>query len=407
MTGEIVFLAHRVPYPPNRGDKIRSWNILKALAKLAPVHVVALCDDPADMQHIDVIDGVAASVAIVPPDGGKAIAMARALITGGSASVAACASGAAQAVVTRLLSERPISAIFAFSGQMAQFVPNDLNGPRFVMDFVDMDSAKFLAFARDGGGISGFANAQEARRLFAHELKTAQRADLSLFVSDAEAALFREKSGLGADRVRTLENGVDLDFFAPATTRAAVQVQGLPLIVFTGQMDYRPNIDAVVAFAEATMPLVRAKLPDARFAIVGRAPTDRVLALAGLPGVTVTGAVDDVRDWLHAADMVVAPLKLARGIQNKVLEAMAMAKPVIASPAAAEGIDAEAGRDLIIADTADAESDAILRLATDPAVAARLGMAARARIVERYGWDAQMAGLRDILGLSPVRDQAA
>jgi polysaccharide biosynthesis protein PslH len=173
-----------------------------------------------------------------------------------------------------------------------------------------------------------------------------------------------------------------------------------PLIVFTGQMDYRPNIDAVTAFARETMLIVRARHPNARFAIVGRAPTAEVLALATLPGVQVTGEVTDTRDWLAAADLVVAPLKLARGIQNKVLEAMAMAKAVIASSAAAEGIDAVPGDELVIADGSAAEAEAVRILLANPAQAAEIGAAARARMEARYSWEARLAGLPAILGFA-------
>jgi polysaccharide biosynthesis protein PslH len=311
-------------------------------------------------------------------------AMSRALLTGQSASVSACYSGPLKRYVNQILASRPIKSIFAFSGQMAQFVPR-ASGHRFVMDFVDMDSAKFEAFG-------GFANAQEAKRLFAFEQETAKRANVSLFVSDAEAALFRGKTGLST--IRTLENGIDLDAFDPTCPRAIVPVSNRPLIVFTGQMDYRPNADAVISFARNVMPLISKEEPSAHFAIVGRNPTADVKALVG---VTVTGEVADPRDWLAAADVVVAPLALARGVQNKVLEAMAMAKPVVASPAAAEGIDAV---ELIIADSARDQAEAVLSLLRNPAAAAKLGQAARERMIARYSWEARLADLPEIIGMA-------
>lgn len=167
------------------------------------------------------------------------------------------------------------------------------------------------------------------------------------------------------------------------------------MIVFTGQMDYRPNIDAVTWFARDILPLVRQHTP-ARFAIVGRAPTSAVQARAS-DHVTVTGEVDDVRGWLAAADVCVAPLKLARGIQNKVLEAMAMARPVVASTAAAEGID-HAGT-IRVAETARDFADQVVALLEAPETAAELGTAARAQVIERYGWDARLAPLDALLDL--------
>lgn len=398
MSGEILFLAHRSPYPPDRGDKIRSWHLLRYIAALAQTHVVALYDDPRDLDHLSVLEGIAASVALEPRLISKPRAALSALLSGGSASVAAFASDAVQRHVDRLLATCPIKTIFAYSGQVAQFVPVKRDGIRFVMDFVDMDSAKFGTYASQASGLSAFANAQEAKRLFAFERAVAARADLSLFVSEAEAALFACETGFNDGQISFIENGIDLEAYDPATPRAAVESGEGALIVFTGQMDYRPNVEAVDGFARYALPLIRAQHPSARFAIVGRNPTAEVLALNALPGVKVTGEVPDTRDWLAAADVVVAPLLLARGIQNKVLEAMAMAKPVIASPAAAEGIDAGEGDGLIVAQNWNAQANAVLALLANPARAKAAGRAARARMVVRYSWDARLSGLGAMLG---------
>jgi polysaccharide biosynthesis protein PslH len=398
VSDEILFLAHRSPYPPDRGDKIRSWHLFRHIAKLAPTHLVALYDDPRDLTHLPMLEGIAASVALEPRLLSKPRAALNALLSGGSASVAAFASDAVQRHVDHLLGTRPIKTIFGYSGQVAQFVPMKRDGIRFVMDFVDMDSAKFATYAAQASGLSAFANAQEAKRLFAFERAVAARADLSLFVSEAEAALFARETGLGAAKIAFIENGIDLEAYDPAQPRGDIERGEGALIVFTGQMDYRPNIDAVDAFARQALPLIRAQHPSARFAIVGRNPPPEVLGLGALPGVTVTGEVPDTRDWLAAADVVVAPLLLARGIQNKILEAMAMAKPVVASPAAAEGIDAGADDGLIVAQDSAGQADAVLALLANPARAKAAGRAARARMIARYGWDARLAGLGAMLG---------
>ena len=397
---EILFLAHRTPYPPDRGDKIRSWHLLRHIAAIAPTHVVALYDDPRDLDHIAMLESVAATVSLEPRTISKPRAALAALLNGGSASVAAFASGAIQRHVDRLLHERQIRTIFAYSGQVGQFVPPKRKDLRFVMDFVDMDSAKFATYAEQASGLSAFANAQEAKRLFKFEQAVATHSDLSLFVSDAEAELFRNRTGFGPDRVSHIENGIDLDAYDPASPRADVDAGQGALIIFTGQMDYRPNVDAVDDFARNAFPLIQTKQPSARFAIVGRNPTADVMALAQLPGVIVTGEVPDTKDWLAAADVVVAPLKLARGIQNKVLEAMAMAKAVVVSPAAAEGIDAADGSEFIVADGAAAQAEAVVALLSNPARANALGREARARMIARYGWDARLAGLADMLGFA-------
>lgn len=398
MSGEILFLAHRSPYPPDRGDKIRSWHLLRHIAARAPTHLIALYDDARDVAHLPMLESVAASVSLEPRLISKPRAALSALLSGGSASVAAFASGAIQQHVDNLLAARSITTIFAYSGQMAQFVPIKREGIRFVMDFVDMDSAKFATYAAQASGLSAFANAQEAKRLFAFERAVAARADLSLFVSAAEAALFVGKTGLGADKISFIENGIDLEAYDPAAPRSAVERGEGALIAFTGQMDYRPNVDAVDAFARQVLPRIRAQHASARFVIVGRNPTPEVWGLGTLPGVLVTGEVPDTRDWLAAADVVVAPLLLARGIQNKILEAMAMGKPVVASPAAAEGIDAGRDDGLIIAQDSAAQAAAVLALLANPARAKAAGRAARKRMIARYSWDARLAGLGTMLG---------
>jgi sugar transferase (PEP-CTERM/EpsH1 system associated) len=261
------------------------------------------------------------------------------------------------------------------------------------MDFVDMDSAKYAEWGR-GNGLAGLANRFEARRLLAFETSTACRAHVSTFVSAAEADLFRETTGLSADKVQVLENGIDLAYYTPVAADIAAPSAR---VVFTGQMDYAPNVDAVCDFVRDVWPLVCQARPDATLSIVGRKPTPQVLELAS-DRVIVTGEVPDTRPWLADAAVVIAPLKLARGVQNKVLEAMAMARPVVASSAAAQGIDAVAGRDLLVVDAPDAQAAAIVHLLNNPADRTKVGLAARARMVERYGWEAQLAGLRALVG---------
>jgi len=393
---DILFLAHRIPFPPDRGDKIRSWRLIKHLAKLARVHLACFADDEADAAHLaglrEALGGRLGKAYVEVRTRGRAAAGARALLDGRPVSLALFDSPRLGAFVARRLAGEEVGTVFAFSGQMAQFVPEGL-AQRFVMDFGDMDSAKFAQYADEGAGPMRWVNRREGEKLFAFERATAARADASLFVSEAEAALFRSRTGLAG--IRALSNGIDVDHFDPAADfprlAAAERGEG-PLILFTGQMDYPPNIDAVAWFAREVLPL----LPKARFAIAGRNPPPQVRALAG-ERVIVTGAVPDMRSWLAAADIVVAPLRLGRGIQNKVLEAMAMARPVVASPAAFEGIEAEPGRDLVVAEEAADTAAALRRLLDVPEQAEAIGAAARRRMVEAYRWEARFAPLAGIV----------
>ncbi len=402
--GEILFLAHRVPYPPDRGDKMRSYHLVRALAALAPVHLVAFAEDEAERAEAAPLLAQCASHHVVLRRRSQVAAGLHALATRRPVSLCVFGDTGLSAHVRTLLAERPIAAIFGYSGQMAQYVPPDA-APRFIMDFVDVDSAKFAGYAAGQWGPMAWVHRREAWLLARFEAKTARRAALSLFVSEVEATLFRARAGLPAERVVALENGIDVERYDPAGGHVLPDLAG-PLIVFTGQMDYRPNVEAVVRFARDTMPMVRARRPDARFVIVGRRPDAAVRRLDELPGVIVTGEVPDVRGWIAAAAVVVAPLGMARGVQNKVLEAMAMAKAVVASPAAAEGIAASAGAELIVADGSAAEAEAVVALINDRALALEIGAAARARMIARYGWPARLARLPEIVGLAADRAAA-
>lgn len=400
MMGDILFLAHRVPFPPDRGDKIRSFHMLRHLAARGRVHLAAFADDPRDMDRPE-LAAFTASRAIVRRAKTQLVAGVQALASGRPLSLTAFDHAAMRRAVGEVLAREDIEAIFVFSSQMAQYLPAEPRA-RVIMDFVDMDSAKFSAYAGAAKGPMRWVLAREARLLMAFEGAVAARADASLFVSEAEAGLFRRHTS--ADRVHAVENGIDTMHFDPSADFERVDA-GPALIVFTGQMDYRPNVEAVTWFAEAILPRVRAAHPEARFAIVGRNPTDAVKALGKHEGVVVTGEVADVRGWLAAAAVVAAPLKLARGIQNKVLEAMAMARPVVASAAAAEGIDHNGT--IAVGATAEDIAEAVTLLLADRQNAAELGLDARARVMARYGWDARLAPLDDLLGSPAHLGQAA
>ncbi len=396
--GEILFLTHRVPWPPNRGDKIRSHHILRKLIECAPVHLACFADDQEEAEEqSDIQDGLASCKTVVRTKskwaaGLEAIAFAKPV------SLTSFHSVDIERYVHATIEHRPIDCIFVFSGQMAQYIPKDFRG-RIVMDFADVDSAKFETYGAQGSGPMAWINRREGYLLKAFEKRIADRADYSLFVSKAEASLFHERSGVETEKIVAVGNGIDLDFYDPAKIVTVPEITDGPLIIFTGQMDYRPNVEAVESFAKEVMPTILQGHPQARFAIVGRAPTDDVKKLADKQGVIVTGAVDDIRSWLNAADIVVAPLRIARGIQNKVLEAMAMGKAVIASNCAAEGIDAVHEEHFLVADDVAAEGEMVCSLLDAPEEVAKLGNNARLLIRSSYSWDEQLSVLPALCGL--------
>ncbi len=405
--GEILFLAHRVPWPPNRGDKIRSHHLLQKLMDCAPVHVACFADDETERQTGWTRKAELASCEIILRNKPKWLGGIEAMVAGKPVSLTCFGSSEIHAYVARVLATRPVDCIFVFSGQMAQFIPPEFAG-RVVMDFADVDSAKFESYADDGSGPMAWINRREGRLLRSFEKNIAERADHSLFVSEAEARLFRERSGMSDERVKAVGNGIDWKFYdSPDVQPVGLENSG-PLILFTGQMDYQPNVQAVQSFSDEVMPKILARFPEACFAIVGRSPTEKVKQLDRKNGTIVTGAVDDIRSWIKAADVVVAPLRIARGIQNKVLEAMAMAKPVVASQCAAEGIDAISGKHLMIARSLEEEAHLVCDLLNDPERARQLGKQAKELIRSHYSWQSQLAGLPALCGHSePVVAEAA
>lgn len=408
MTGETLFLAHRVPFPPDRGDKIRSHNVLRALAALGPVHVGTFDDGSGYGDQF--LSGIAASHHLVPRRKHDIFAAVEAMAKGHPVSLSAFANEGLHQWVKQVLHYRPIDAIYVFSGQMAQYVPPHFPG-RTVLDLCDVDSAKFEAYGEAGHGPKAWVHAREARLLAAAEERFARMADTTLLISENEANLFRTRvSSMNHIDLRVMRNGIDAQFFAPDAWPPQPTLYGPgPNIVFTGQMDYAPNVSAVERMVQRILPGIRDVHPGAQFHIVGRAPTPAVKALGKHAGVTVWGEVADVRPYLAEADIVAAPLTIARGIQNKVLEAMAMARPVLVSPEAATGIEAEDGRHFAVAEGDRMMIGRALALIGDADKARVMGTAAREFVLTEQSWPAMLAELPQLLRPSdadPVRDAA-
>ncbi len=397
--GEILFLAHRMPWPPDRGDKIRSHHLLKHLTGLAPVHVATFGENAQDMAHEGDLAAIVESYCLVRRTKNTVLAGTEALLSRKPVSLTAFHDGQIAQYVTKLLASGRISTIFAFSSQMAQYVPADFAG-QFIMDFVDVDSAKFESYAQKAAFPMKRIYAREADLLAKFEAQVGEQADISLLVSEAEAELFKERTGLQNPRIRALTNGINARFFDPRLVESAPQMaqENAINIVFTGQMDYLPNIEAVTWFSQEVMPLIAAQTPHAHFWIVGRAPTATVQALDGRNQTHVTGEVDDVRCWLKGADMVVAPLQIARGVQNKVLEAMAMEKPVICTSAAATGIGAEPGTHFLLADSDHGFVNQVAHLIRNRKQARALAISARRYVQDERSWPAVLAPLSQWLG---------
>ena len=401
----LLLLVHRLPYPPNKGDKIRSYHLLAHLAQRFKVHLGTFVDDPDDWQHVETVKRLCEQVHAAPlnPFLGKVRSLG-AFATGRALTIDYYRDAGMQAWVDKTLAAHPISRIVMFSSGMAQYAEG-IKGARRVIDFVDVDSDKWSQYAEKKPWPLNWLYRREGRELLRYERQVAQEFDASLFVSEAEAALFRSRAPESAARIGYFNNGVDTDFFSPERRYDTPFQPDEASVVFTGAMDYWPNVDAVQWFADAMLPAIRARNDKAVFYIVGARPSEQVKALARVPGVKVTGTVPDVRPYIAHARVAVAPLRIARGIQNKVLEAMAMSKPVVVSSAALEGIDAVPGQEILLAGQEQQFIDAVSAMLSTSLP--EIGRAARRKVLTRYGWSSNLEKLDVLLDVEPMPSPSA
>lgn len=386
----IFFLAQRVPYPPDRGDKITTANEVRHLARTHEVHVFCLADGADDLAQAEPLRGIVASVTAVLVSPAMArLRAARALLLGQSLTVGMLSEKALRRAVQAAARRMPPDLVIVYSSNVAQHALA-LGGVPRIMQFADLDSQKFADLGTRAAWPMRWVYALEGRRLLAWERRIAHEFSHSLLCTEAEVADFRAL--IPGAPVSFLGNGVDLDYFAPGHA-----VPEEDFLVFTGVMDYAANVDAMVWFCAEVLPRIREQRPGVRLAIVGSRPNAAVQRLAELPGVTVTGRVPDVRPWLGRATVFVAPLRLARGIQNKVLEAMASGVAVVASPAAFRGTGLAAGEGIVPAESAGDFARAVLDLLGDPGRRAEIARRGRAAMERDFTWAAQLARLDQVI----------
>ncbi|MDZ7651163.1 MAG: TIGR03087 family PEP-CTERM/XrtA system glycosyltransferase [Burkholderiaceae bacterium] len=393
----LLYLVHRIPYPPNKGDKIRSFNLLRHLAERHSVFLGCFVDSAEDAAYVNGLRDWCAEVCAVPLDPRIArLRSALGLLTGEALTLPYYRSVRLARWVEQTVRMRAIRKAVAFSSPMAQYL-RDFVALQTVIDLVDVDSAKWASYASEHRWPMSAVYRREGRRLLAFERAAVGRAAAGVLVTRAEVALFDRLAPECASKMHVIENGVDSEFFSPDPARPSPYPEDAHALAFTGVMDYWPNIDAVTWFAREVLPRIAERAPSARFYVVGMNPTPAVQALAADPRVVVTGKVDDVRPYLQHAAAVVAPLRIARGVQNKVLEAMAMARPVVVSAAAAAGIAAQKGVEFESADDADTFAACTVRV-LDPVVGGQMGGLARRRISAAYQWSLSLARFSLLLG---------
>jgi len=399
---DILFLAHRVPFPPDRGDKIRAHHLLRFLARQNRVHVGCFTETGADRAALGELADLAASHHAPRRRKPLSLAGAEAVLSHRPVSLTAFHHAGLAGWVRATLASQPISTIVVFSGQMGQYVPDDFAG-EVIVDLCDVDSAKFESYA--AAGERPWLNAREGRLLAREEARLAARAATTILISEAEADLFRSRLGARhRPQIRVIGNGIDAQLFDPAHVdpHEALKRAPGPHFVFTGQMDYRPNEQAACWAIDEFLPAARALFPAAQLHIVGRAPRAPLVSLGERPGVTIWGEVPDVKPFLAGASCVIAPLLIARGVQNKVLEAMAMARPVLLTLEAATGIAAHDGSEWLVAPADPAAMmDRVRPVLEDAAAARAMGNAARAFVLARHDWAACLAPLASMIASRP------
>jgi sugar transferase (PEP-CTERM/EpsH1 system associated) len=397
---DLLFLSHRIPYPPDKGEKIRAWHIFRHLARSFRIHLGCFVDDPEDAAHISDLRSFCADLTCIPIN--RRTQQFKALLRfrpGAPLTLGYFHDPRLQRWVDSTITRHQIQHAFVYSSAMAPFMmPHAM--PARILDMVDVDSTKWSSYATTAAWPARAVYAREGRTLLRFERRAAQAFTHTIFVSEAEWRHFAALAPESRDRTGWIDNGVDLSYFSPdgqfPDPFHSTAPPGAPRLVFTGRMDYRPNIEGVTWFAKGVMPILRARHPEASFAIVGAAPTAEVEALAGQPGIIVTGRVADTRPWLAHASIVVAPLLTARGIQNKILEGMAMGRPVIATPEAFEGVQATPEQDILVASGVD---QTIARI--QDVLSGRyqgLGAAARQAMMRHHDWSATLTPLDTLFG---------
>jgi hypothetical protein len=395
----ILFLCHRLPYPPKRGGKIRPFNMIRHLGRSHEVTVATLGRSAQELAEGSGLRDHCHELHVAPISAAAAWGRFAARTLGATpATFGYFHSPALQRTIDGLLARRRFDAIVVHCSSMGPYVAN-AGGCRKVMDFGDADSEKWLEYARGAVFPLSLGFRLEGAKVRRQEQWLGGRFDVCSVISP------RERDVLGryvSTPIHVIPNGVDLEYFQPRRPPG----EGVRpwRLVFTGNMSYRPNVDAVGYLAREILPRIRRSAPGVELWIVGMDPAPAVRRLADGARVVVTGRVDDVRPFFEEAAVAVAPLRVARGLQNKVLEAMAMRVPVVASREAFSGITAVADRDLLVADDAEGFSRAVVSLLSDPATRERYAAAGRACVQQNHDWSQLLGRLEQLVvgGTRPI-----
>lgn len=389
---QILFLSQRVPYPPDRGDRITTWNFLRHLAENHDVHLACLASHPGDVQKRSILLPLCRSVTIIDKPVWRAAlnALVCLCLSGKPLSCGYYFSGNIKKLAWDLTKDNKIELVYAYSSNVFTHVAG-LAGPKIIYHFGDVDSEKWRKMANKSRNIFWPIYQIESRRLRLWEIESSKSCSASVFATEKEAGLFRSLGGSG--RIVAIGNGVDHGFFS-----GGVDEPKQNFLIFTGVMNYFPNVDTVITFCREVFPKVKEKFPDTKFLIVGANPTGEVLALAQEDeNCIVTGYVEDIRPYMRKAKVFVAPMRVAQGIQNKILEALAMELPVITYPEIASSTGLSENEGVIGARDAEEMAVAIERLMNEEDLRKKLGKTGRESVIEKFSWDNQLKKLDDLV----------
>jgi len=398
LTMNIIYLSHRIPYPPNKGDKIRSFNQIKYLAASGhDIHLVCLADQKHDLDYQSVLLRWCKSVYVeyLSPKKAKIRSLPW-LLSSLPLSVPYFYRRSLQKHVDRLLEQEDIKTVFCFSSAMGEYVRRskapDMQKKLLVLDYCDLDSDKWRQYSKSTSWPMSWIYAREASTLLMYEQKANEIFDHSIFISRAEADLFSPFAP-EPERISVMPNGVDHQFFSSPPKAG---LSDPPVLVFTGAMDYQANVDGVVWFCKTALPELQKRFPGLKMYMVGSNPSPAVKSLAA-EDIVVTGYVQDIRQYYSMADVCVVPLRLARGVQNKVLEAMAMSRPVVTTSRVLQGINASPDRDLLLADDEHGFVDQLTRVLSDERLSRDLSDAGRNFVLKNYDWQTNLQAMDKML----------
>ena len=388
----ILFLVHRVPYPPTKGEKIRAFHELQFLAARHSIDLFCFADSPEEVAEAQPLQEFCNRCYIEPLNRiNRWSGASRSLLRGEPLSEGYFFSSKMRSEVRGALGTNPYDLILVYCSSMGQYVPRPAPAP-VVIDFVDTDSAKWSQYARISSFPLSWLYAREARSLARCEKQLVLESAACVVSTDQEAADLDVEGGLP---VEVICNGVCPP--SGSGTEVPAEIRRLqPYALFVGTMDYLPNVDAVSYFAEDILPLIRKRHPELRFVIAGRNPSRQVLRLGRHPNVVVTGAVPDVYSYVLGASAVVAPFRICQGVQNKVLEALAAGQPVVSTSRPARAIGARNGETLLVADTPEEFASAVLSLLDDPSLRTRLS-GTREFVKARFDWQKNLGQLERLL----------